>query len=259
MTTYLTTRQLQDMLHVDRTTIYRMVESGRLPALKVGNQWRFPEAEIQTWLKANRVTMPVAANALDAGARSANGTNVELRKLMPMECVQLIQDTFADLLGVMIVITDLDGAPVTEPSHAFGLFTVTSSSPVAELRCQAMWARHAHEPEVRPKFFESHLGLLCARGLIRVGNELRAMAVVGGVAPAQWPPSDEKIERIAADLEVDPDLLREHIDDVFFVDEEGRKRLLDFIQRLADIVTHIINERNQFYLTLANIAEMTKL
>lgn len=41
----LTTKELQDVLHVDRTTIYRMAESGRIPAVKVGNQWRFPRAD----------------------------------------------------------------------------------------------------------------------------------------------------------------------------------------------------------------------
>ncbi len=37
MAEFLTTRQLQEILHVDRTTIYRMAEAGRIPAVKVGN------------------------------------------------------------------------------------------------------------------------------------------------------------------------------------------------------------------------------
>ncbi len=41
MTELLTTRQVQALLHVDRTTIYRMVESGELPRWCVGKQWRF--------------------------------------------------------------------------------------------------------------------------------------------------------------------------------------------------------------------------
>ena len=46
MTDLLTTKELQAILHVDRTTIYRMAESGRLPAVKVGGQWRFPRQQI---------------------------------------------------------------------------------------------------------------------------------------------------------------------------------------------------------------------
>ncbi len=51
MTDLLTTKELQAILHVDRTTIYRMAESGRLPAVKVGDQWRFPRQQIDGWLR----------------------------------------------------------------------------------------------------------------------------------------------------------------------------------------------------------------
>jgi excisionase family DNA binding protein len=47
MSDLLTTNQVQDLLHVDRTTIYRLVESGRLPAIRVGKQWRFSRPEIE--------------------------------------------------------------------------------------------------------------------------------------------------------------------------------------------------------------------
>ena len=47
----LTTRELQQLLHVDRSTIYRMAESGQLPAIKVGRQWRFPADRIERWLE----------------------------------------------------------------------------------------------------------------------------------------------------------------------------------------------------------------
>ena len=42
----LTAQQVQQMLEVDRSTIYRMAEDGRLPAIKVGRQWRFPAESI---------------------------------------------------------------------------------------------------------------------------------------------------------------------------------------------------------------------
>ena len=40
MSEMLTAKDMQALLHVDRSTIYRMAESGRLPAIKVGRQWR---------------------------------------------------------------------------------------------------------------------------------------------------------------------------------------------------------------------------
>ena len=38
--------QVSEMLGIDRSTVYRMAENGRLPAMKVGRQWRFPAEHI---------------------------------------------------------------------------------------------------------------------------------------------------------------------------------------------------------------------
>ena len=46
MTTFLTTQDVQALLHVDKSTVYRMAEDGRLPGVKVGRQWRFPADQI---------------------------------------------------------------------------------------------------------------------------------------------------------------------------------------------------------------------
>ena len=42
----LTAKQVQELLHVDRTTIYRMLKDGRLTGIKVGQHWRFSEQEV---------------------------------------------------------------------------------------------------------------------------------------------------------------------------------------------------------------------
>ena len=46
MTTLLTTKDLQELINVDKSTIYLMAEDGRLPAINVGRQWRFPADQI---------------------------------------------------------------------------------------------------------------------------------------------------------------------------------------------------------------------
>ncbi len=46
MNELLTTKQIQDLLQVDRITVYRMLNDGRLKGVKIGNQWRFPQSEI---------------------------------------------------------------------------------------------------------------------------------------------------------------------------------------------------------------------
>ena len=253
MADFLTTRQLQEILQVDRTTIYRMADSGRVPAVKVGNQWRFPRTEVDTWLQTQ------GSSSTNGPAPAPSGVVAELRQILPLECVQLIQDTFADAVSAMLLITDLDGHPVTNPSNACGYFTAAEASPVAQQRCMQLWANLARDPALQPAFIESHLGLLCARGLIRVGSELKAMLVVGGIAPAEWPPSNERKQRIASDLGLPRDLIDAHVDEVHHLSQEEQERVLTFVQRMADIVSHIIGERNQFHVKLQNIAELTRM
>ena len=51
--TLLTTEQVAQYLKVDKFTIYRLVTQRKLPAYKVGNQWRFNKKLIDKWLRQN--------------------------------------------------------------------------------------------------------------------------------------------------------------------------------------------------------------
>ena len=63
----LTTRQLQELLQVDRVTIYRMLSDGRLTGFKVGGQWRFSRHEIEKWLQEQRATPDVGESPGETG------------------------------------------------------------------------------------------------------------------------------------------------------------------------------------------------
>jgi len=49
----LTASQVARYLSVDRFTVYRLVAQGKLPAFKVGNQWRFKKKLLEDWLRKN--------------------------------------------------------------------------------------------------------------------------------------------------------------------------------------------------------------
>lgn len=253
MAELLTTKELQNILQVDRTTIYRMAEGGRLPGVKVGNQWRFPRQQIEAWLH-NQHTGPHPASGMEK--RSASN---QAEALFPLECVQLIQDSFADALGVMILVTDMQGQPLTQPSNACGLYLAANTSPLAQQRCLELWSRLAQEPALAPRFLRSHLGLLCARGLIRVGDQIRAMLVVGGLAPEVWPPEADEIQRIANDLGLEAQVIANHIDEVHRLSRAEQARALSFVQRIADIFAHIASERSELFGRLQRIAEISRL
>jgi excisionase family DNA binding protein len=49
----LTTDDVAHYLKVDKFTIYRLVIRKKIPAFKVGNQWRFKKKMIDAWLMKN--------------------------------------------------------------------------------------------------------------------------------------------------------------------------------------------------------------
>ena len=49
----ITIQQVASYLKVDRFTIYRLVSQKRIPAFKVGGQWRFKQEMIDSWLMGN--------------------------------------------------------------------------------------------------------------------------------------------------------------------------------------------------------------
>ena len=54
-------RRCRRLLGVDRSTVYRMAEDGRLPAVKVGRQWRFPADRIEAVLRVAPAPLPSSA------------------------------------------------------------------------------------------------------------------------------------------------------------------------------------------------------
>jgi excisionase family DNA binding protein len=248
----LTAKDVQEMLKVDRSTVYRMAENGRLPAFKVGKQWRFQASDVNAWL-ANQVNVLTPANL-----SSLQTVSTDLASQLPVDCVQLIQDTFADMLGVMVVVADMNGRPVTQISHTCGLLAsvMHQSLPL----CIEQWKEMAQSVALEPQFVRSHLGLLCARGLIRVGTEIKGMVVVGGITPPdQWPPSEVERAKLANTLNVTPELLHDHLDEVYVLDEAQRQQCLIMAQKMANIISHILQERHALLGRLEAIADLSRI
>ena len=51
---YLTTEEVLDYLQVNLRTVYRLIKAGKIPAVRVGRQWRFRKTDIDAWLQTQR-------------------------------------------------------------------------------------------------------------------------------------------------------------------------------------------------------------
>lgn len=53
---FLTTEEVLDYLQVNLRTVYRLIKAGKIPAVRVGRQWRFRKRDIDAWLDSSRQT-----------------------------------------------------------------------------------------------------------------------------------------------------------------------------------------------------------
>ncbi|NIQ11583.1 MAG: hypothetical protein GWO23_18865, partial [Gammaproteobacteria bacterium] len=113
--------------------------------------------------------------------------------------------------------------------------------------------------DLTPTFSLSHLGLLCARSMIRVGVELKGMVIAGCIAPINWPPTTADVEAIAADFIVPPEKMFERLQDVYQLNERQKREILAFLPRIANIIAHIVDERKSLVGRLEAIANLTQL
>jgi PTS system nitrogen regulatory IIA component len=60
MDSLMTIEDVAKFLSLSRDTVYRLAQTGRIPASKVGTQWRFKKADILEWLEANKNTSPTS-------------------------------------------------------------------------------------------------------------------------------------------------------------------------------------------------------
>lgn len=51
---FLTTEEVLAYLQVNLRTVYRLIKAGRIPAVRVGRQWRFRKRDIDAWLDSQR-------------------------------------------------------------------------------------------------------------------------------------------------------------------------------------------------------------
>jgi len=68
---FLTTEEVLEYLQVNLRTVYRLIKAGKIPAVRVGRQWRFRKRDIDAWLDSQRprADRPVGATAERTQAR----------------------------------------------------------------------------------------------------------------------------------------------------------------------------------------------
>jgi excisionase family DNA binding protein len=106
--TFLTTEEVLEYLQVNLRTVYRLIKAGKIPAVRVGRQWRFRKRDIDAWLDSQR---------LRGGARTASAALPPSRpatgSTRPRVLVVDDEASIRDLLSKTLALAeyDVDVAP----------------------------------------------------------------------------------------------------------------------------------------------------
>ena len=109
--TFLTTEEVLEYLQVNLRTVYRLIKAGKIPAVRVGCQWRFRKRDIDAWLDSQRPRGGAGRAAaapspqVPAEARAAN----ERPRILVVDDEAGIRDLLAKTLALAEY--DVDTAP----------------------------------------------------------------------------------------------------------------------------------------------------
>lgn len=105
--TFLTTEEVLEYLQVNLRTVYRLIKAGKIPAVRVGRQWRFRKRDIDAWLDSQRLRGTRSPSAAPASTHPAPGNS------RPRVLVVDDEASIRDLLSKTLALAeyDVDVAP----------------------------------------------------------------------------------------------------------------------------------------------------
>ena len=248
----LTTKQLMDLLQIDRTTVYRMLNDGRLPAMRVGGQWRFQRQSIDRWLGEQNHTKVAESDPKPSTAWAAP------MEVLPIYCLQPIQEVFAQTSDVGAVTTNLNGKPLIPVSNSCTFCNLILATEKGRARCEASWRKLADPSDEQPRLEKCHAGLSYARGRVVVQDQFIAMFFVGQfvVEDPERMRSHAHLAELAEACRVDYKTLKHAASEIRVLSKERAERLLNLLQMVADTYSHIGQERLDLLTRLKRVAEI---
>ena len=117
---FLTTEEVLEYLQVNLRTVYRLIKAGKIPAVRVGRQWRFRKSDIDAWLESQR-TRTVPPAGATAPAKTATESD-ERPRVLVVDDEASIRDLLSKTLALAEYEVDVapDGRAALERMRLFG-------------------------------------------------------------------------------------------------------------------------------------------
>lgn len=242
----LTTKQMQDILKIDRITVYRMLNDGRLKGIKVGNQWRFSHNEIDRLLGEET---------------DAENSLIESIPDFPSGCLEEVQNIFAGIIGIGAITVSLRGTPLTEPTFSNPFCRIMLSSESGRAACQASWRKIALKSTGEPNFQICHAGLCYKRSIIRDNDSPAAWLIAGQyyINTPDHVKEKERVEELAIKHNIPVDQLIEASLKIPVLKRHQQQQVQEWTPKVASTFQSILCERSDLMSRLQRIAELSSI
>ncbi|MDO9084624.1 MAG: PocR ligand-binding domain-containing protein [Anaerolineaceae bacterium] len=245
MENFLTTKQVQDLFKIDRITVYRMLQDGRLKGVKIGNQWRFPQREVERLLSGSPVELPISDDK---------------DSIFPIHCVQTIQNLFTSVSQCSALIIDQDGKAVTQISQPGPVCELLLSTSEGKQICESSWREISEQAKGRAEIFSCHAGLKYFGSVILNQNKKQGVFLAGEfyLADSDLTQNFEILKRTAFQCGINEQALISAAQKVRRLSVAEQHHLSFQPAAAATAVESILSERTVFMERLQQIANLTQ-
>jgi excisionase family DNA binding protein len=99
--TFLTTDEVLEYLQVNLRTVYRLIKAGKIPAVRVGRQWRFRKQDIDAWLDSQHPRGSARATMVEiVGAAPASRRPTQRPRILVVDDESSVRDLLAKTLAL---------------------------------------------------------------------------------------------------------------------------------------------------------------
>ena len=195
-----------------------------------------------------------------AGAKQLGKNQVPVSTdILPLHCMQPVQDVFAEIAEVGAVTTDREGNPLTLISNSCGFCKLILGSEEGRQACVASWHRLAEQKDAAPEFVTCHAGLQYSRARIEVEGELIAILIAGQfyIREPEAEEENERLRVLSQKYHIDEALLIQASKQISVLDTRKTPQISGWLERVALTFEQISSERANLTSRLRQIAEMS--
>lgn len=245
MSEFLTTTQVQELLQVDRTTVYRMLSDGRLSGVKIGHRWRFCKSKIDDLLSETAPTIePTPTISFD---------------VLPPTCLQGMQSVSAEAIGIGAIITNATGDPLTQMSNPCRFCKLVNESEKGRAACLEHFSQIAHQTGSAFPQTTCHAGLQCFGAPIII-NGMKTAVFIGGQykSPTQLN-HQQHVQQLANTYDLDAADLTAAAAEIPTFDHTQQQKIAEWLPKLTSTLSEIGQERAELLDRLQRIAAMSSV